>query len=38
VAVTKDNINETIVADEFWKASEICTSAYKKACEEAGIE
>jgi len=38
VAVTKDNIDETIVADEFWSASEICTSAYKKACEEAGIE
>jgi D-xylose transport system substrate-binding protein len=38
IAVTKENINETIVADEFWSASEICTSAYKKACEEAGIE
>jgi D-xylose transport system substrate-binding protein len=38
VAVTKDNINETVVADEFWSASEICSSAYKKACEEAGIE
>ncbi|HET6570155.1 MAG TPA: sugar ABC transporter substrate-binding protein [Solirubrobacterales bacterium] len=38
VAVTKDNIDDTIVADEFWKTSEICTSAYKKACEEAGIE
>jgi len=37
-AVTKDNIDETIVADEFWSASEICTSAYEKACEEAGIE
>jgi D-xylose transport system substrate-binding protein len=38
VAVTKDNINDTIVKDEFWTASEICTSAYRKACEEAGIE
>jgi D-xylose transport system substrate-binding protein len=38
VAVTKENINNTIVTDEFWTASEICTSAYKKACEEAGIE
>jgi D-xylose transport system substrate-binding protein len=38
VAVTKNNINNTIVKDEFWTASEICTSAYKKACEEAGIE
>jgi D-xylose transport system substrate-binding protein len=38
VAVTKDNINDTIVKDEFWSTSEICTGAYKKACEENGIE
>jgi D-xylose transport system substrate-binding protein len=38
VAVTKDNVNDTVVADEFWSASEICTGGYKKACEEVGIE
>ncbi len=38
VAVTKDNINETIVKDEFWPTSEICTGPYKAACKEAGIE
>ena len=38
VAVTKDNINDTVVKDGFWSASEICTGPYKKACEEAGIE
>ena len=38
VAVTKDNINGTVVKDEFWSPSEICTAPYKKACEEAGIE
>lgn len=38
VAVTRENINETVVKDEFWSASEICTSPYKKACEEVGIE
>jgi D-xylose transport system substrate-binding protein len=38
VAVEKDNINETIVKDEFWPVSEICTGAYKAACKEAGIE
>ena len=38
VAVTKDNINDTIVKDGFWKTSEICTSAYAKACADAGIE
>jgi D-xylose transport system substrate-binding protein len=38
VAVKKENINETVVADEFWTASEICTAPYKEACKEAGIE
>lgn len=38
VAVTKDNVNDTVVKDGFWSASEICTSAYKKDCEAAGIE
>ena len=38
VAVTKDNIKDTIVKDGFWKPSEICTGAYAKACAEAGIE
>jgi len=38
VAVKKENIDETVVKDEFWTASEICTQPYKKACEEAGIE
>ncbi len=38
VAVLKDNIKDTIVKDEFWKTSEICTAPYKKACEETGIE
>ena len=37
VAVTKDNINDTIVKDGFWKASQICTGRYASACEEAGI-
>jgi D-xylose transport system substrate-binding protein len=37
VAVTKDNVKSTVVADGFVTGSELCTSAYKKACEEAGI-
>lgn len=37
VAVTKDNIKQTVVADEFITADELCTGAYAKACEEAGI-
>jgi D-xylose transport system substrate-binding protein len=38
VAVNKENINETVVKDEYWTASEICTGPYKAACKEAGIE
>jgi D-xylose transport system substrate-binding protein len=38
VAVTKDNIQDTIVKDGFWKTSEICTGRYKAACADAGIE
>jgi D-xylose transport system substrate-binding protein len=38
VAVTKDNIKDTIVKDEFWSVSEICTSRYQSACQEAGIQ
>ena len=37
VAVTKDNIADTVIKDEFYKPSEICTGEYKKACSAAGI-
>lgn len=37
VAVTKDNVKSTVVADGFVSASELCTGAYKTACKEAGI-
>ncbi len=38
VAVTKDNVKDTVIADGFWKASELCTSAYADACKAAGIQ
>ncbi|HET6508603.1 MAG TPA: sugar ABC transporter substrate-binding protein [Baekduia sp.] len=38
VAVTKDNINDTIVKDGFWTADQICTSQYAAACKSAGIQ
>ena len=38
VAVTKDNVQDTVVKDGFWSASEICTPAYKKDCEAAGVK
>ncbi|MBI5103501.1 MAG: sugar ABC transporter substrate-binding protein [Solirubrobacterales bacterium] len=37
IAVTKDNIKDTVVKDEFLSASDICTGRYATACEEAGI-
>jgi D-xylose transport system substrate-binding protein len=37
VSVTKENVKDTVVADGFWKASEICTGDFAAACQEAGI-
>lgn len=37
VAVTQDNVKETVVKDEFITPDELCTGPYEKACEEAGI-
>jgi D-xylose transport system substrate-binding protein len=38
IAVTKDNIQSTIVKDGFWKPDQICTGKYASACGEAGIQ
>jgi D-xylose transport system substrate-binding protein len=38
VAVTKDNIKDTIIKDGFWKASEICTGPYAAGCKSVGIQ
>ena len=38
VAVTKDNVEDTVVKDGFWTASQICTSRYAAACNAAGIK
>lgn len=37
VAVTKSNIQATVVKDGFWTAADICTSQYASACASAGI-
>ena len=37
VAVTKDNVADTVIADNFYKASEVCTGKFKSACAQAGI-
>jgi D-xylose transport system substrate-binding protein len=37
VVVTKDNIGDTVVADGYWTAEDICTKQFKAACEDAGL-
>jgi D-xylose transport system substrate-binding protein len=37
VAVTKDNIKDTVVKDGFWTTKQICTSAYAAGCKAAGL-
>lgn len=38
IAVTADNMKETVIADDFYTVDEICTPKYEKACANAGIE
>jgi D-xylose transport system substrate-binding protein len=38
VALTKANIKDTVVADEVYKLSDICTAKYKAACEAIGLK
>ncbi|CAN5358745.1 sugar ABC transporter substrate-binding protein [soil metagenome] len=37
-AVTQDNVADTVIADGFYSADDICTSAYAAACTAAGIQ
>ncbi len=37
VAVTKDNVKDTVIDDGFISAGELCTGPYAAACKEAGI-
>jgi D-xylose transport system substrate-binding protein len=38
IAVTQDNVADTVIADGFYSAEDICTDAYADACEAAGIQ
>ena len=38
IAVTKDNIADTVIKDGFVKAADVCTGRYAAACAEAGIQ
>ncbi|MBH5337481.1 substrate-binding domain-containing protein [Streptomyces pactum] len=37
IALTKDNVAETVVRDGLWKTGQICTAKYAKACRAAGL-
>lgn len=37
IAVTKDNIQDTVIKDGFYKPSEICTGKYAAECKAAGV-
>jgi D-xylose transport system substrate-binding protein len=37
VAVTKDNVKTTVIADGFWTPDQVCTTDYKAACTAATI-
>ena len=36
--VTADTVKDTVVADKYWKVSEICTAKYAAACKKYGIQ
>jgi len=38
IAITKDNIAETVIKDGFTKAEDLCTGKYADMCAEAGIQ
>jgi len=38
VAVTKDNIDDTVIKDGFYRPSEICSASLAATCKSAGIE
>lgn len=37
IVVEQDNVSDTVIADGFYDASEICTGDYAQACTEAGV-
>lgn len=38
IPVFQDNVKDTVVADGYWTAEDICTGQYAQACKDAGIE
>ncbi|WP_437958241.1 sugar ABC transporter substrate-binding protein [Sorangium sp. So ce119] len=37
LAVTRENLKDTVIADAFWSSEQICTNQYVEACKAAGI-
>jgi D-xylose transport system substrate-binding protein len=38
VAVTKDNLRQTVLADHFWSVDQICANDFKNFCDAAGLQ
>lgn len=38
IPVFRDNIEDTIIKDDFWSVDEICTKAYAQDCKDAGLQ
>jgi D-xylose transport system substrate-binding protein len=38
VAVNKTNIKDTVVKDNFWSVTDICTADFAAACKAAGLQ
>ena len=38
IPVTSENVEDTVIADDFWSVDEVCTQRYRQACQEAGIQ
>ncbi|MGH8900447.1 MAG: ABC transporter substrate-binding protein [Egibacteraceae bacterium] len=37
IAVTRENVNDTVIKDGFWTVDQICTADFAAACEAAGL-
>ncbi len=37
IAVTRDNVKDTVIADGFWTKEEVCTGTYESACKSIGL-
>jgi D-xylose transport system substrate-binding protein len=37
IAVTRDNVRETVLADGFWTKEQVCAGSYESACKSTGL-